>query len=308
VRASRLAIVTGKGGVGKTTVAAALARAALQSGKRTLLVEVATPGRLAYILGEKALPTVPLEIRKRLYAVALDEDRALEALVRRLLPLRLLSRRLLGSETFRVVAAAVPGIREAALLASVIGWLEEVDGLRRPRYDLVVLDAPATGHSVPLLSTPRTLSGLASIGPLGEILRRTMEWLSDPERSTALVVAIPEEWAIAEALELYASLRDVLDLPLARPVLNAVFPRRFSQKDAELLERADVERSIDPHLLAAARYFNRRRSAVQPHVKALRDATAARPIELPFVFSATMTWDDLDPLAEVLGACAGAVG
>ena len=293
-------IVTGKGGVGKTTVAAAVAQAAVAARRRALLVEVATPGRLASVLDVPALGAEPRQIIEGLSAVALEESAALEELVHGLMPLRLLSRRLLSSETFRVIAAAVPGILEAALLARIVAWLEERDRRGRQRFDVVVLDSPASGHSVPLLATPRTLSGLATVGPLGSVMRRTSRWLSDPALTRALVVAIPEDWAIAEAVELYTSLRDGLQIPVGRPVLNAVFPRRFSRGDEALLQQAEAGHTVDPELLEAGRYFVERRNAGQAHARALRGATRARPLELPFVFSASMTWEDLGPLADAL--------
>jgi anion-transporting ArsA/GET3 family ATPase len=296
----RLVIVTGKGGVGKTTVAAAVAQAAVAARRRALLVEVATPGRLASVLDVPRLDAEPRQIVDGLSAVALEEGAALEELVHGLMPLRLLSRRLLSSETFRIIAAAVPGILEAALLARVVAWLEERDRRGRQRFEVVVLDSPASGHSVPLLATPRTLSGLATVGPLGAVMRRTSRWLSDPALTRALVVAIPEDWAIAEAVELYASLRDGLAIPVGRPVLNAVFPRRFSHADEALLHQAEASRTVAPELLEAGRYFVERRNAGQLQARALRKATRVRPLELPFVFSASMTWDDLGPLADAL--------
>ena len=194
----------------------------------------------------------------------------------------------------------MPGILEAALLARVVAWLEESDRRGRPRFDVVVLDSPASGHSVPLLATPRTLSGLATVGPLGAVVRRTSRWLADPALTRALVVAIPEDWAIAEAVELYQSLRDGLDIPVGRPVLNAVFPRRFSRSDEALLQEVAASHTVDPDLLEAGRYFVGRRNAAQAHARALRGATRARPLELPFVFSTSMTWEDLGPLADAL--------
>lgn len=300
VAGPRLVIVTGKGGVGKTTVAAAVAQAAVAARRRVLLVEVATPGRLASVLDVPPLTGEPRTILEGLSAVALDESSALEDLVHSLMPLRLLSSRLLSSDTFRIIAAAVPGIIETALLARVIAWLEEQDRRGRPRWDLVVLDSPASGHSVPLLATPRTMSGLATVGPLGAIVRKTSRWLADPALTRALVVAIPEDWAVAEAVELWESLRDGLALPVGRPILNAVFPKRFSRADEALLEEAEASHSIDPQLLEAGRYFLRRRTMAMEHGRALRAATRERPLELPFLFSTSMTWEDLGPLADAL--------
>jgi len=300
VPAARLAIVTGKGGVGKTTVAAALARAAVRAGKRVLLIELSSPGRLAHVLGVPPLGREPRAIGRSLDAVALDEERALETFVADLVPLRVLSRRLLSSETFRIVAAAVPGIPEAAMLSQLLAWLERGDRASGVRYDWVVLDSPASGHSAPLLATPRALGGLAAVGPLASSLARIGRWLSDPDRTTGVVVALPEPWAVAEAVELYARLRDDVGIPLARPVLNAVFPRRFGKREAELLRDPEATAAIAPDLLTAARYFARRRTDAQTQARALRSGTGERPVELPFLFSPEMRIDELDPLGDAL--------
>ncbi|MFM7737207.1 MAG: ArsA family ATPase [Alphaproteobacteria bacterium] len=295
----RLLIVTGKGGVGKTTVTAAIGRATSRAGLRTLLVETASPGRLANVLRVPALEAEPRRVDERLDAVSLDADAALASFVATLLPLRMLSNALMGSDTFRIVAAAVPGIAEAALLSQVLAWLEP-RGLRRAAWDRIVLDAPATGHSAPLLSTPDTLGGIASVGPLATSLRRMSEWLRDPARTTALVVAIPEAWAVAEAIELWHELRDRVRVPLAPPVANAVFPRRFAPADRERMLAAREAGTVDDSLLAAGLYFARRREDERGHLRELSRATGERPVELPFVFDPEVRLDRLDPVAEAL--------
>jgi anion-transporting ArsA/GET3 family ATPase len=300
VPAPRLLIVTGKGGVGKTTVTAAIGRATSRSGFRTLLVETASPGRLSHVLGGTSLGPEPRPVAERLDAVALDADRALGAFVQSLVPLRLFSNALLGSDTFRIVAAAVPGIGEAALLSQVLAWLEP-RGLRRAAWDRIVLDAPASGHSAPLLSTPEALGALASVGPLASSLRRVSEWLGDPARTTALVVAIPEAWAVAEAGDLWRVLRDDVRVPLGRPIANAVFPRRLSAADEDLLLAAREAGAADEALVSAGLYFLRRRVDDRGHLRALARATGERPVELPFVFDSEVRLDGLDPLADALG-------
>jgi len=295
----RLLIVTGKGGVGKTTVTAAIGRATSRAGLRTLLVETASPGRLANVLRVPSLEAEPRPVGERLDAVALDADRALASFVQSLVPLRLLSNALLASDTFRIVAAAVPGIAEAAMLSQLLAWLEP-RGLRRPAWDRIVLDAPASGHSAPLLSTPETLGGIASVGPLGTSLRRMSEWLRDPARTRAFVVAIPEAWAVAEAAELRAVLRDEVRVPLAPPIANAVFPRRFAAADEERLLSERAAGSVDDRLIAAGLYFLRRRGDEKSHLRELRRATGEIPVELPFVFDPDVRLDRLDPVAAAI--------
>jgi hypothetical protein len=151
-----------------------------------------------------------------------------------------------------------------------------------------------------LLSTPETLGGIATMGPLGDALRRTAGWLRDPARTSVAVAAVPEDWAVGEAIELSRSLRDDLGLPLARPILNAAFPKRFSRDEEGALRQAESQASIDEALLRAGRYFLARREAASEQSRRLRAATGERPIELPFLFSARMSWSDLGPIAEGL--------
>lgn len=294
-----LLIVTGKGGVGKTTVTAAIGRATSRAGLRTLLVETAAPGRLAHVLRVPRLEAEPRSVGDRLDAVSLDADVALGSFVASLLPLRMLSNALLASDTFRIVAAAVPGIAEASVLSQLLGWLEP-RGLRRPAWDRVVLDAPASGHTAPLLSTPDTLGGIASVGPLATSLRRMSDRLRDPARTTALVVAIPEAWAVAEAIELRRDLRERVRIPLARPIANAVFPRRFTPADRERLVAARAARTVDESLLAAGLYFARRHEDERARLRELRDATGEDPVALPFVFDPEVRLERLDPVADAL--------
>ncbi len=296
---ARLWIVTGKGGVGKTTVAAALAHAASVDGETVLVVEVAKPGRLASALDVSPLASTPSEVRPGVWAAALDQEDSLTRLIEGLLPLQLLSRRLLASDSFQAICAAIPGIAEVALLARLLGWIEHEDRAL-PAFDRVILDAPASGHSLPLLATPDALLRMVSLGPLGELLRRCRRQLTDPERTRALVVALPEDWAVAEAVELRCRLREETAVALGRPVLNGVVARRFSRAEEEKLAAAQNEGRVDPTMLAAAQWFRERRDNDVAFARRLREDTGERPLELPRLFTSRLGWSELGALGAPL--------
>ncbi len=294
----RLVIVTGKGGVGKTTVAAALAAAAAEEGQRALLLEIARPGRLASVLGTSPLESEPREIRSNLSAAELDEELCIRSLIQKLVPIRMLSERLLSSRSFQVLCAAIPGILEAALLNRVRQYVERTTA-GVSHFDLVVLDAPASGHSVPLLAAPRSLANLSLLGPLAETLRRTDQLMNDPARTAVAVVAIPEDWAVAEARELRGALA-ALQIPLLPPILNRVWPRRFTQNEERALNAAREDDSIDPSLLLAGDLFRFHRLQAQEAARQLKQDAGERPLELPLLFGEGMALSDLVPLQVLL--------
>src|SRR6185369_17816677 len=161
--AQRLVVVTGKGGVGKTAVTAALAHGALDAGRRVLAVEIGR-ARLGPLLGaSEPLGTDPVRLTAALSAAAIEPEDALGDFVQSVLRLRIFARRLLESTSFQVLAAAAPGLAEFLVLHKINGWLD-ARRLGRPLYDVVIVDAPASGHSLPLLDAPRTLGALARIG------------------------------------------------------------------------------------------------------------------------------------------------
>src|SRR6185295_7681555 len=180
----RLVFVTGKGGVGKTAVTLALAVAAARAGKRVLTVEVNPYGRLGEYLGGTTLGPEPTEVLPGVSGACIVPTIVLEEFALRILRIRALARRLLESQTFRVVAAAAPGIEDFLTLVRVAGWEDARVGLQRRRhqFDLVVVDAPATGHSVPLLATPAALLKMLPFGPLAGTARQLALLIGDPER------------------------------------------------------------------------------------------------------------------------------
>jgi anion-transporting ArsA/GET3 family ATPase len=293
---AQLLFVIGKGGVGKTAVAAVLARGAAQRGRRTLIVETANDGRLAPLFGARPLSAEPQRLAARVAAVRIDPRQLLEAYFTRLLRVPLLARRLLGSASFNALAAAAPGVTEFLILERLLGWVAPSGLLARQAYDLVIVDGPATGHALALLRTPRNLASMVPGGPIGTAARRMLALLGDRARTRVVLVTIPEELAINETLEAHATLIGDLAVRVERPVLNRVFPRRFSRDDMAALA-ASTEEGL---LMTAARFQIAARRETERHAGRLRRALGARPIILPQIFSAQLTAAQLDTAARRL--------
>lgn len=299
---ARLLFVSGKGGVGKTTVAAALGQFAAESGCRTLIIETAADGRLAHLFGHRVLDGTPRHLRAGLDAVRVDARQLLEDYFSRLLRFQVLSRRLLSSQTFSAVTAAAPGITEFLLLEKVMGWIEPGFGARRRVYDLIIVDGPSTGHALKLLRTPRALAMMVPGGPLGKAARRLLALLGDHSRTQVLLVSLPEEMSVRETIDTQHALEDDLVLHVTRPVVNRVFPRHFSAKEAHMIEQdGDVIGTAEAPLLAAARFSIACRREAERHVSHLRRALGVSPILLRHLFASDVHAADLEVFGRMLG-------
>jgi anion-transporting ArsA/GET3 family ATPase len=234
----RLLVVTGKGGVGKTTVSAALGLVAARAGKRTIVAEVARRGDVASAFDrEDAEPFAETEIAPNLFHISIDPQDALDEYLRDQLPSGPVAQILIRSRVFGLIAAATPGMRELLTVGKL--WELALLDRRTPgadAYDLVVVDAPATGHGVALLSAPRTFAAAAGAGPVarqGTIIDAT---LSDPKQTAVVAVAKAEELAVTETGALRDALHASMGLALERVVANALDADRFSAREAKLLE------------------------------------------------------------------------
>jgi anion-transporting ArsA/GET3 family ATPase len=233
-----LLFVTGKGGVGKTTLAAALGLLAAGRGLRTIVVELGDQGRLPALFGLTGRdPGVETLLRERMWSISIDPDRALLEWLQQLGG-RVSGRVLASSGTFQYFAAAAPGAKEVVSMVKIWELTQRERWQRRAGgYDLVVIDAPSTGHALGLLHSPQTFGAIARVGPIAGQSQRVRELLQDPARSGYLAVALPTDMAVTETLELQDGLREGLGRSLDAVVLNGVLPSRFTAAELEQLAR-----------------------------------------------------------------------
>jgi anion-transporting ArsA/GET3 family ATPase len=227
-----LLVVTGKGGVGKTTTAAVLGLLGARRGLRVVVVELGDQGRLPRVFGLDVPPLgTELQLAEGLWSISIDPDRALLEWLQSIGgPI---AGRVLGSSsTFQYFAAAAPGARELVSMVKVWELTQGERWRRRAgRYDLVVLDAPATGHALAMLRSPWTFGAIARVGPIAGQTRAVQELLQNRARCGYLAVAHASEMAVSEALEIQDGLRRQLRRELDTVVVNGLLPQRFTEAE-----------------------------------------------------------------------------
>jgi anion-transporting ArsA/GET3 family ATPase len=304
LRDRSLLYVTGKGGVGKTTVAAAIGLAAARLGRRTIVCEVAEQDRMSRAFARHGVRAEQeTELMPDLWAITIDPRRALEEWLSKQLGGGPTGRLLGHSHAFQYFVAAAPGAKELITIAKVWELAQPQRWNRHNRpYDLVVVDAPASGHGIAMLSTPRTFGEIARVGPIRRQAGRVHELLTDPERTGYLAVALPEEMPVNETIDLESRLHDAVGLGLDAIVLNAMWPDRFSAADVRRL-RAAQDDGLDADSLAAVRAAlaaHERVKTQRAHRRRLESRTDARVIELPFVFESDLELEHYRALAGAL--------
>jgi len=215
---ARLLLVSGKGGVGKTAVAAALAARSAASGRRVLLVSTDGRGDAAALFGRADKGYAEAPLAPGLHGLTAEFDALLGDFVRTIAPVGFVANRILSSATFRYFTRATPGLADLLLLGKVRELFRE----KKVRYDLVVIDAPATGHAISLLSMPRTILGTVPAGPMRHLAVDLDALLSDRQRTFLVAVAEPAEFAAREAEELIVAAREKAGLETALLVVNRV--------------------------------------------------------------------------------------
>lgn len=296
-----LVLVTGKGGVGKSTVAAALGRVAAAKGRRTMVCEVSTHARMATLLGAAPVPPgQEQQVDERLWTVSIDPDDALKAWLAKQLGSRPLVNILTRSNLFSYFVAAAPGARELVTMTRVWEMAQEERWSKNAEsYDLVIADLPASGHALAMMRAPKTFLDIARIGPIAGQAGAVSRTLADPAQTAIVAVTMPGELPVSETLELEGRAQETLGRGIDLIVANGVMSKRWTAAEAAGLgDRANGAGRIGG---AAAR--EAARTAVQQRQLArLRRHARSPVITLPHLTTPALGADDIQALAQRLAS------
>jgi anion-transporting ArsA/GET3 family ATPase len=303
---SRVIIVAGKGGVGKTTVAAALATAAARAGRSALLIELEGKSGLAATFGRPSLEDREFEPYPGVRVLPIAPDAALVEYLEDH-GLGRISKRLMSTGAIDVVSTAVPGMKDILVLG-------KVKALQNARAaDVIVVDGPAAGHAVTFLLSPKGLLDAVRVGPVLTQAMEVTEMLADPERARVMLVTLPEETPVNETVETAKVLIDPMGLSLAPLVVNGLYPSRSLETDPERIRAAASSAGVSlpetevDHLALAAEFHTRRRALQTAQVERLAASLDLPQVHLPFLFTAELGPAELEVLADALALGLGAV-
>jgi len=236
----RFLIVTGKGGVGKTTVCAAEALALAAKGKRVLVAMCHAKERLSTMLGSGPIGHDVVSVAPNIWAINMDPTKAIEEYGLMTLKVRLVYKAVFDNKYTRAFLHAVPGLEEWAMLGKAWWHTSETDDTGALKYDVVILDAPATGHGLDMLRVPKIIVEIVPPGILRRDAETARALFQDPTRCGVVLVTLPEEMPVTETIELATALTGELTLPIAKLVVNGVVPPLFSHEERATLLAADL--------------------------------------------------------------------
>jgi hypothetical protein len=294
----RLVVVTGKGGTGKSTISAAVAFAAARRGKKVLVCEVVAKERVADFFGRPPSGTQIRELLPNLYSIHVRPREAMREYALMTLKYETLYRIAFENAAARYFLAAAPSLAEIVMLGKVWWHASQEMERGRLRWDMVVLDAPATGHGLTFLTVPEVFLRLVSEGPLARDMRSMQELLADSAKCSICIVTLPEEMPVNEAIELDRALRQH-QFPAGPLFLNAAFTSRFSAQELAAVTRGG------PLLTAAGEAADNHesRAALSRQYEAvLRDTVPRELVTVPFLFERSFGAQAIEKVARSIGA------
>ena len=287
----RLWIVSGKGGVGKSTVSAALALASARSGKRTLVCEVNAVERITVFLERPQVGGDVQSIDENLWAVNVEPEQAMREYALMILKFQSIYKAVFENRFVRYFLRFIPSVQELVLLGKILFHLQEKLPDGRWKWDRIIMDAPATGHAISFLSVPQVLLDTVPPGPLSKEAQTMRNLLVDPKVTGAVLVTLPEEMPINETIELHRAFTENVKITPAVSVLNMFVPHRFTDRD---------EAETPPNLRDLVRHHHVREQASVAAQERLERELNLPVVTVPRLFEARVTRTTIERIAEHL--------
>lgn len=289
----QILFVTGKGGVGKSTIAAALAMVGAESGRETLLVEIDAKGQLSKLFAAPEFGGQPEELQPGLFGLTIDTELALREYLKLFMKVPMIGRIGPMARMFDFVATAAPGVREILTIGKIV-YEAGAEGRASSRWDLIVVDATATGHIVGQLNAHRSIHEMVQVGVIRNQTEEMAAVLEDPTRTGVVLVATPEEMPVSETIDLYERFREMTNVDIASVIVNRVLPELFTRSEERVFDRiaeddmaalisTEIGAVAEPYLEAARLAVSLRRTRAE-HLQRLRSSVPLNMAYIPFFF------------------------
>lgn len=294
-------LFSGKGGVGKSTIASAYALACARRGEKTLLMEFNTQDKVSGMFGVETVGTDITQIEERLFAVNVTPAAAMEEYAIMMLRVRVIYRAIFENRIMRAFLRAIPGLNELVMLGKAYYHVIEEDGGRQT-WDKVVLDAPATGHGLFLLQIPTVITSILSSGHMFEEAERILAVMTDPKVTALNLVTLAEEMPVNETAMLHDKILTQIKMPMGAVIANGLFREMFSDAELDLLNtaQADIEEPAVSRMIDAARFRTQRAQLQRGYLEELSTSVPLPRIDVPYVFTPKMDLAALEEIAAVL--------
>ncbi|MEM1348780.1 MAG: ArsA family ATPase [Myxococcota bacterium] len=299
----RMVLFSGKGGVGKTTLAAAFALSCARRGQRTLLVELNVKDRLNHLFGSVEVSSEIVEIEKNLYGVNITPHAAMEEYGLMKLRVRMIYKAVFENRVVRSFLKVIPGLSDLVMLGKSHFHATEADARGRFVWDKVVVDAPATGHGIFFLRIPSVITSIISSGPMFSEAKMIEDFLKDPERTALNLVTLPEEMPVNETLMLRDVVRDELGVPIGMVVANSVYPSVFSDQEMEWVTKTGddaIGDDLTQGFIDAARFRTQRVLMQRKYLAQLEEEIEQPFVRVPYYFTERFDFQTIRKIADDL--------
>ncbi len=298
-----MVLFSGKGGVGKTTLASAFAYSCARRGKKTLLIELNVKDRLSALFGSIEVGTDIVEVEQNLYAVNITPQTAMEEYALMMLRVRMIYRAVFENRVVSSFLKVIPGLNELVMLGKAHYHATELDEQGRKVWDMVVVDAPATGHGIFFLRIPTVITSIIESGPMFSEAKKMEDFIRDPKECALNLVTLPEEMPVNETLMLRDVVREELKVPVGFVTANCVYEPLFDDREMGWVEQTGEDTFEEPEtqgFIDAARFRTQRVRMQRPYINRLAEEVDAPMVRVPYYFTERFDFQTIRKIADDL--------